>query len=74
MEIKPIDTGFLTCGPLKVRVTKVESPTLFRVHIDHTRKNLDELLEDPTRRILRSARFLRYIQPVFPNQHVQEKG
>ncbi|XP_028047214.1 tudor and KH domain-containing protein-like [Monomorium pharaonis] len=58
-QIRPLDTTFLTRGSLRVRILKVDSPTLFWVQIDHARKDLEELIDDLTGRMTRRGASLR---------------
>lgn len=58
MDIECIDTRFLTRGQLKVKVMKVNSPAFFWVQLENSREDLEELVEDLTRRMTRKARFL----------------
>ena len=58
MEIKCINTSLLSRGPLKAKVIRVDSPSFLWVHLDGTREDLDELVEDLTRRMMRRSEFL----------------
>jgi len=60
MEIKCVNTRHLTRGSLKVRVVRVDSPTFFWVHLENSREDFEELLEDLTRRMTRRSRLLRH--------------
>jgi hypothetical protein len=66
-----MDTTFLTRGSLRIKVIKVESPTLIWVHIEHAREELNELIDDLTRRMERKGRLLRERPDhVIPNELV----
>lgn len=58
MENESINTRLLTRGGLKVKVVKVDSPTSFWVHLENSRENFEEFIEDLTCRMNRRARFL----------------
>jgi len=58
MDIRRINTKDLSRGSLHVRVIKVDSPILLWVQLYHAREDLEELLEDLSRRIARRGRGL----------------
>jgi len=60
MEIKCVNTRHLTRGSLKVKIVKVDSPTFLWIQLENSREDLEELLEDLTRRMTRRARLLRH--------------
>jgi len=70
MEIKCFNTRHLTCGSLKVRVVKVDSPTFLWVQLENSREDFEEVfLEDLTRRMTRRGRLLRHRSDhVLPNE------
>ncbi|KYM98523.1 hypothetical protein ALC62_10764 [Cyphomyrmex costatus] len=71
MEIQAINTRQLSRGPLNIKIIKVISPTYFWVHLNPTRRYLEELLEDLTRRMTRKGRLLRHNPDhVIPNELV----
>jgi len=71
MEIKCFNTRHLTRGSLKVRIVKVDSPTFLWVQLENSREDLEELLEDLTRRMTRRGRLLRHRPDhVLPNEIV----
>ena len=59
MEIATLNTKYLTCSSLKVKVIRIDSPTLFWVQLDNSKEDFKDLMEDLARRITRS-RFLHY--------------
>ena len=63
MEIEGINTRLLTRGPLKVKVIRVEFPTYFWVQPENGRDDLDELVEDLTRRMKRKGSLLHFMGP-----------
>ncbi|TGZ51621.1 Tudor domain-containing protein 5 [Temnothorax longispinosus] len=71
MEIKCIDTSSLSRGLLKVKVTRVDSPTFLWIHLEGGREDLDELIEDLTLRMMRRSEFL-YLPPdqIMPEMEV----
>jgi len=61
MEIKCVNTRHLTRRSLKVKIVKVDSPTVFLwIQLENSREDFEELLEDLTRRMTRRARLLRH--------------
>ncbi|KAL6416649.1 hypothetical protein ACFW04_011503 [Cataglyphis niger] len=58
MEVKPIDTAQLTRSRLEVTIIKVISPLLFLVHINNSKKNLEDLEEELEFRMTRKAKYL----------------
>jgi len=60
MEIGHINTGFLTRSPLKVKIIKVDSPTLIWVHLQNSAEDFEELLEELQRRMTRRSRLLHH--------------
>lgn len=60
MEIQCINTRELARSPLTVKIIKVDSPTIFWVHLKHNRDDFQEMLEELTRRMTRIGRILRH--------------
>lgn len=60
MDISCINTRLLTRGSLKIRIVKVKSPTYFWVQLENSREDLEELLEDLTRRMTRRGHMLHH--------------
>ncbi|KYM97834.1 hypothetical protein ALC62_11473 [Cyphomyrmex costatus] len=58
MDVRSINTVDLSRGSLHVRIIKVESPTLLKVHLYHAREYLEELLDDLTHRMTRKSQNL----------------
>ncbi|KYN33838.1 hypothetical protein ALC56_11810 [Trachymyrmex septentrionalis] len=53
MEIATLNTKYLTRSPLKVKVIRMDSPTLFWVQLDNSKEDFKDLMEDLARRITR---------------------
>ena len=71
MDIRRINTKDLSRGSLHVRVIKVDSPTLLWVQFYHAREDLEELLEDLSRRMARRGRRLIHNPDrVLPDEYV----
>jgi len=60
MEIARFNTRFLTRSPLKVKIIKVDSLSLFWVQLHNSQEDFKELMEDLNRRMARRSRFLHY--------------
>lgn len=60
MEIKNIDTHYLTRGRLEVRIIRVQSPLLFWVHLKNGEQALTDLLEELNFRLNRKSKDLFY--------------
>jgi len=59
VDIRGINTkGYLNSGSLHVRIIKVNSPTLLWIQLYYAREDLEELLEDLSRRMARGGRGL----------------
>jgi hypothetical protein len=55
-----VNTGTLTRSPLKIKVIKVDSPTLIWVHLRNSAEDFEELLDDLQRRMSRRSRLLHH--------------
>ncbi|KYN40079.1 hypothetical protein ALC56_05486 [Trachymyrmex septentrionalis] len=60
MEIATLNTKYLTCSSLKVKVIRIDSPTLFWVQLDNSKEDFKDLMEDLVRRMTRRSRFLHH--------------
>ena len=69
MDIRSINTKDLSRGSLHVRIIKVDSLTLLWVQLYHAREDLEELLEDLSRRMARRGRGLIH-DHVLPDEYV----
>lgn len=60
MEIESIDTSLLTRGPLAVKIIKVESPTLFWVHLTNGALDFKYMMDDLQRRMKQREHYTLY--------------
>lgn len=58
MSIQCINTRLLSRGPLRVRVLRVDNPTLIWVQLENSREDLEELIESLTLRMNRRSHVL----------------
>lgn len=60
LEIGHINTGFLTDRPLRVKIIKVDSPTLFWVQLLSYTEDFDDMLDDLQIRMTRRGRLVHH--------------